>query len=90
MLYLLNLFHTPFTTGPLLEPTEGGLDEKDFGEYKEKPAGDNQVRKHVIVYSQDNEIVAEFKSGREMARFFQIDGKVARAAIAKAFPSFTE
>lgn len=59
------------------------LDEKDFGEYKEKPAGDNQVRKHVIVYSQDNEIVAEFKSGREMARFFQIDGKVARAAIAK-------
>jgi hypothetical protein len=59
------------------------LDEKDFGEYKEKPAGDNQVRKHVIVYNQDNEIVAEFKSGREMARFFQIDGKVARAAIAK-------
>jgi hypothetical protein len=25
----------------------------------------------------------EFKSGREMARYFQIDGKVARAAIAK-------
>lgn len=27
--------------------------------------------------------MAEFKSGREMARYFQIDGKVARTAIAK-------
>ena len=25
----------------------------------------------------------EFKSGREMAKFYQIEGKVARAAIAK-------
>jgi hypothetical protein len=57
--------------------------EEDFIEYQEKPAGDNQLRKHIIVYHKDNEILAEFKSGREMARFFQIDGKVARAAIAK-------
>ena len=48
-----------------------------------KPALDNQLRKHIIVYNQDNEIVTEFKSGREMAKYFQIDGKVARAAIAK-------
>lgn len=61
------------------------LVEEDFTEYQEKPAGDSQLRKHVIVYNQDNEVVAEFKSGREMARYFQIDGKVARAAIAKAF-----
>lgn len=59
------------------------LVEEDFAEYRVKPAGDSQLRKHVIVYNQDNEIVAEFKSGREMARYFQIDGKIARAAIAK-------
>ena len=59
------------------------LVEEDFSEYQEKPAGDSQLRKYVIVYNQDNEVVAEFKSGREMARYFQIDGKVARAAIAK-------
>lgn len=59
------------------------LVEEDFSEYQEKPAGDSQLRKHVIVYNQDNEVVAEFKSGREMARYFQIDGKVARAGIAK-------
>lgn len=61
------------------------LVEEDFFEYQEKPTGDSQLRKHVIVYSQENEVVAEFKSGREMARYFQIDGKVVRAAIAKAF-----
>lgn len=59
------------------------LVEEDFAEYRVKPAGDSQLRKHVTVYNQDNEIVAEFKSGREMARYFQIDGKIARAAIAK-------
>lgn len=57
--------------------------EEEFSEYQEKPTGDSQLRKHVIVYNQDNEVVSEFKSGREMARYFQIDGKVARAAIAK-------
>lgn len=55
-----------------------------FSEYSEKPTGDNQLRKHIIVYNQDNDIVFEFKSGREMARFFKIDGKVARAAIANS------
>lgn len=59
------------------------LIEEDFTEYQEKPSGDSQLRKHVTVYNQDNEIVTVFKSGREMARYFQIDGKVARSAIAK-------
>ena len=54
----------------------------DFKKYTEKPI-DNQLRKHITVYNLDNEIVTEFKSGREMANYFQIDGKVARAAIAK-------
>lgn len=58
-------------------------DDFEAGKYQEKPAGDSQLRKHIIVYNQDNEVVTEFKSGREMARYFQIDGKVARAAIAK-------
>lgn len=49
----------------------------------EKPVGDNQLRKHIIVFNQDNEAVIELKSAREMARFFKIDGKVARAAIVK-------
>lgn len=55
----------------------------NFSEYQEKPTGDNQLRKHIVVYNQDNEVITEFKSGREMAKYFQIDGKVARAAIAK-------
>ena len=55
----------------------------DFEKYTEKPVGDNQLRKHIAVYNLDNEIVTEFKSGREMAKYFKIDGKVARAAIAK-------
>lgn len=54
-----------------------------FSEYHEKPVGDNQLRKHIIVLNQDNEAVCEFKSAREMARFFKIDGKLARAAIVK-------
>lgn len=58
-------------------------DDFEAGKYQEKPAGDSQVRKHIIVYNQDNEVVTEFKSGREMARYFRIDGKLARAAIAK-------
>ena len=55
----------------------------NFSEYQEKPTGDNQLRKHIIIYNQDNEVLIEFKSGREMAKYFQIDGKIARAAIAK-------
>ena len=57
--------------------------EENFSEYQEKPAGDNQLRKHIVVCNQDNEVIMEFKSGRELANYFQIDGKVARAAIAQ-------
>jgi hypothetical protein len=34
-----------------------------FSEYYERPVGDNQLRKHIIVFNQDNEAVFEFKSG---------------------------
>jgi hypothetical protein len=56
---------------------------ENLPEYSEKPTGDNQLRKHIVVYNEDNEVIIEFKSGREMAIYFQIDGKVARAAIAQ-------
>lgn len=56
---------------------------EDLLNYQEKVVGNNQLRKHIIVYNEDNEPVMEFKSGREMARYFKIEGKVARAAIAK-------
>jgi len=48
------------------------------------------LRKHIAVYNLDNEIVTEFKSGREMAKYFQMDGKVGRAAIAKGEYLFTD
>ena len=54
-----------------------------FGEYAEKLAFDNQLRKHITVYNLDNEIVAEFKSAREMSKHLKVDPKVVRAAIAK-------
>ena len=50
------------------------LFDEDFSECREKPKGDYQLCKYVTVYNRDNEVVAEFKSGREFARFFQIDG----------------
>lgn len=59
------------------------LSVENFSEYTEKPTGDNQLRKYIVVYNQDNEVIIEFKSGREMAKYFKIDGKVARAAIAQ-------
>lgn len=61
------------------------LSQDEYLKYQEKPAaaGDNQIRKHIEVFNQDSELLMEFKSGREMARYFQIDGKVARLAIAK-------
>jgi hypothetical protein len=58
------------------------MDADGLKNYIEKPIGDSQLRKHIIVYNLDNEIVTEFKSGREMAKYFNIDGRVARAAIA--------
>lgn len=54
-----------------------------FLEYQDKPESNNLLRKNIIVINQDNEPLFEFKSAREMARFFRVDGKVARAAIAK-------
>lgn len=38
------------------------------------------MRKHIEVFNQENDLIIEFKSAREMARYFKIDGKVARAA----------
>jgi hypothetical protein len=52
-------------------------------EYTLKLIGDNQIRKHITVFNLENEEIIEFKSGREMANYFKIDGKVARNAIAK-------
>lgn len=57
----------------------------NFSDYSVKAKGDNQ-RKHIIVYNKQNEVVIEFKSGREMANYFQIDGIIARAAIAISVP----
>lgn len=54
----------------------------NFSNYSEKAKGDNQLRKHIIIYNKENEVVIEFKSGREMANYFHIDGRIARAAIA--------
>ena len=80
---LLNYINNKYLFNSKFVLSFESLVEEDFFGYQEKPVGDSQLRKHVIVYNQDNEVVAEFKSGREMARLFQIDGKVARAAIAK-------
>jgi hypothetical protein len=64
------------------------LRPEDFQGFTQ-PVVDNQLWKNVIVFNEDNEPVFEFKSAREMARHFEIDGKVARAAIAKgAYQNF--
>ena len=57
--------------------------EENFSEYFEKTESDNQMRKHVTVFNQEGEPVFEFNSAREMARFFKIAVKLARAAITK-------
>nr|QID42325.1 GIY-YIG endonuclease [Fusarium culmorum] len=80
---LLNYINNKYLFNSNLVLSFESLVEEDFAEYQERPTGDSQLRKHIVVYNQDNERVAEFKSGREMARYFQIDGKVARLAIAK-------
>ena len=59
------------------------LEESSFAEYREKQAADNQMRKHILLFNHDNEIVFEFKSAREMAIFFSVEGRIVRAAIAK-------
>jgi hypothetical protein len=38
------------------------LPVENFSEYQEKPAGDNQLRKHIVVYNRDNEVIMEFNS----------------------------
>ena len=55
----------------------------DLKNYTEKPTGDSQLRKHITVYNKDNEILTEFKSAREMAKYFKVDTKVVRAALTK-------
>jgi hypothetical protein len=58
--------------------------------FSEKPVGDNLARREIIVFNENNELVYEFKSGREMARYFGIDGKVARSAILEGtYQNFT-
>lgn len=79
---LLNYINNKYLYKSSLIISFESLIVEDFIEYQEKPVGDSQIRKHIIVYNDDNDIVAEFKSGREMARYFQIDGKLARTAIA--------
>jgi len=62
----------------------------NFIEYSYKSEGDNLLRKNITVFNEYNEPVFEFKSEREMARYFNIDGKVARAALAAGkFGSFS-
>jgi len=54
---------------------------KRFFFYSYKPTGDNQLRKNVFLFNEENELVFEFKSAREMAWHFKIDAKLARTAI---------
>lgn len=56
--------------------------------FSEKPVGDNLARREIIVFNENNELVYEFKSGREMARYFGIDGKVARSAAPPSLSFF--
>lgn len=79
---LLNYINNKYLYNSSLIISFESLLTEDFTEYQEKPVVDSQIRKHIIVYNEDNEIVTEFKSGIEMARYFQIDVKLARAAIA--------
>jgi 6-pyruvoyl-tetrahydropterin synthase len=59
------------------------LTPEDFIDYNYKPEGDNQLRKNILFLNEENEPVFEFKSAREMARYFKIDAKLARTAIEK-------
>lgn len=51
--------------------------------YRNKPISDNLLRKHILLFNTESidTPVFEFKSGRDMAKYFKIDGKKARAAI---------
>ncbi len=65
------------------------LSPENFAAFSEKPVGDNQARREIIVFNENNEPVYEFKSGREMARYFGIVGKVASTAISGIYQNFT-
>lgn len=66
------------------------ISSEDLAAFSEKPVGDNLARREIIVFNENNEPVYEFKSGREMARYFAIDGKVARTAISEGtYQNFT-
>jgi len=49
--------------------------------FKFKPEPDNQLRHNIIPFNDNNDFAIKFKSGREMARFFDIDGKNVRSSI---------
>lgn len=59
---------TYFTT----PPPDDSSGEENLAAFSDKPVGDNQARKEIIVFNEDNEPVYEFKSGIEMARYFGI------------------
>lgn len=48
-----------------------------------KPEPDNQLRQNIILFNDNNEFAFEFNSGREMARFFGVDGKIVRSSISR-------
>lgn len=68
---LLNYINNKYIHKSSLIISFESLFPEDFVEYQEKLVGDNQIRKHIIIYNQDNEIVMEFKSGREMVNYFR-------------------
>ena len=53
-----------------------------LNDYSYKTEGDKQLIKNIF-FNQENELVFEFKSAREMARHFKIDAKLARNPITK-------
>lgn len=63
---------------------------EDLSNYTKKPAADSQIRNNLIFFNEEGEPGFEFQSGREMARFFNIDAKKARTLIKKgAYLNFT-
>lgn len=60
-----------------LEP----LSSSEILAFTNKTKGDNQLRKNIILLNEDIESAFEFKSEREMARFFNISSKLIRKSI---------
>lgn len=62
----------------------------NFKDYLQKPEGDNLLRKQITLFNEDNEPVFDFKSQREMARYFQVDAKIIRSSIVNgAYQNFS-